>query len=80
MYFKKNLHNDAINSLIELGNKNGFVSSNEVNSILPSFLLSSEQLPKVLEILKNKNIEYLNGSKNEITFQKYKKNLTIKQY
>jgi hypothetical protein len=73
MYFKKNLHNDAINSLIELGNKNGFVSSNEVNSILPSFLLSSEQLPKVLEILKNKNIEYLNGSKNEITFQKYKK-------
>ena len=45
MHYKKQLHNDAINSLIELGNKNGFVTSNEAHSILPLFLLSSEELP-----------------------------------
>ena len=73
MYFKKNHHNDAINNLINLGSKNGFVSSNEINSLLPSFLLSDDQLPKILEILKNKNIEYLSNSKTDINFQKYKK-------
>ena len=73
MHFKKNLHNEAVNNLIELGSKNGYITYNDINGILPAFLLTSEQLPKVLDILKTKSIEYLNAPKKEIKFQKYKK-------
>jgi hypothetical protein len=73
MHYKKQLHNDAINSLIELGNKNGFVTSKDANSILPSFLLTSEELPKVFEILKKQNIVYSDELQNDLTFKTYKK-------
>ena len=73
MYFKKTLHNEAFNNLIELGNKNGFITSHDIKTILPSFLLSSDQLPKVIKILEHKHIEFINSPKKEIKFQKYKK-------
>jgi len=73
MQYKKKLHNDALSNLISLGSKTGVLNSIELESTLPSFLLSTEEMPKVLEILKNNNIEYINQEKLEIDFKRFKK-------
>lgn len=54
-----------LNKLISLGKKKGYLTYEEVNTILPDDIISSEEIDEVLTVLSNENIEIVDSEEDQ---------------
>jgi len=62
---KKILHSDEINKLITLGEEKGFLTYDDVNDMLPSDIISSDELDNIVILFGEKNIDIIDTDKGD---------------
>jgi len=62
---KKAIKSDEVNKLITLGKGKGFLTYDDINDILPSDVIFSEQIDDILTIFHEKHIEVVDADRDE---------------
>ena len=62
---KKVIKSDEVNKLISLGKGKGFLTYDDINDMLPSDVIFSDQIDDILTIFHEKNIEVVDVEKDE---------------
>ncbi len=62
----RKLKEKSLEKLLSLGKARGFLTFDEVNSLIPDEIISSEEIDDILTILGNENIEIVDAAKVEI--------------
>jgi len=62
---KKVIKSDEVNKLIALGKGKGFLTYDDINDILPSDVIFSEQIDDILTVFHEKNIEVVDAERDE---------------
>jgi len=62
---KKVIKSDEVNKLISLGKGKGFLTYDDINDMLPSDIIFSDQIDDILTVFHEKNIEVLDAERDE---------------
>lgn len=62
---KKVINSDEVNRLISLGKGKGFLTYDDINDMLPSDIIFSDQIDDILTVFHEKNIEVVDVEKDE---------------
>jgi len=62
---KKTLHSDETKKLITLGEEKGFLTYDDVNDMLPSDIISSDELDNIIILLGEKNIDIIDTDRGD---------------
>ncbi|MCD6153772.1 MAG: RNA polymerase sigma factor RpoD [Syntrophobacterales bacterium] len=60
------LHSDEVKKLTILGERKGFLTYDDVNDMLPSDIISSDELDNIIMLFGEKNIDIVDTDKNDI--------------
>lgn len=69
---KKVIKSDEVNKLIALGKGKGFLTYDDINDMLPSDVIFSEQIDDILTVFHEKNIEVVDAERDEKDADKQK--------
>lgn len=58
---------EGLKELIRLGKEKGFLTYDEINDLLPSDIVTSDQIDEIIELFGNKNIDIIDTDKGEKT-------------
>ncbi len=61
----KEMHSDEVKKLITLGEEKGFLTYDDVNDMLPSDIISSEQIDDIIMLFGERNIDIIDTDKGE---------------
>ena len=61
----KEMHSDEVKKLISLGEEKGFLTYDDVNDLLPSDIISSEQIDDIIMLFGERNIDIIDTDKGE---------------
>ena len=61
----KEMHSDEVKKLISLGEEKGFLTYDDVNDMLPSDIISSEQIDDIIMLFGERNIDIIDTDKGE---------------
>lgn len=62
---KKILHSDEVKKLVSLGEEKGFLTYDDVNDMLPSDIVSSDELDNIIMLFGEKNIDIIDTDKGD---------------
>jgi len=62
---KKILHSDEVKKLISLGEEKGFLTYDDVNDMLPTDIISSDDLDNIIIMFGEKNIDIIDAEKGD---------------
>jgi len=62
---KKILHSDEVKKLVLLGEEKGFLTYDDVNDMLPSDIISSDELDSIIMLFGEKNIDIIDTDKGD---------------
>jgi RNA polymerase primary sigma factor len=62
---KKILHSDEVKKLVLLGEEKGFLTYDDVNDMLPSDIISSDELDNIIMLFGEKNIDIIDTDKGD---------------
>ena len=65
----KEIESDEFKKLISLGEEKGFLTYDDVNDLLPSDVVSSDQIDDIIMLFGEKNIDIIDTDKGEITME-----------
>jgi RNA polymerase primary sigma factor len=63
--FSKDIQSDEVKKLISLGEEKGFLTYDDVNEMLPSDIVSSDQIDEIIMLFGEKNIDIIDTDKGE---------------
>ncbi len=63
--FSKEIQSDEVKKLISLGEEKGFLTYDDVNEMLPSDIVSSDQIDEIIMLFGEKNIDIIDTDKGE---------------
>ena len=61
----KQTHSDEVKKLLSLGEEKGFLTYDDVNDMLPSDIISSEQIDDIIMLFGEKNIDIIDTDKGD---------------
>jgi len=61
----KEIQSDEFKKLISLGEEKGFLTYDDVNDLLPSDVISSDQIDDIIMLFGEKNIDIIDTDKGE---------------
>ena len=61
----KEIESDEFKKLITLGEEKGFLTYDDVNDLLPSDVISSDQIDDIIMLFGEKNIDIIDTDKGE---------------
>jgi RNA polymerase primary sigma factor len=61
----KEMHSDEVKKLISLGEEKGFLTYDDVNDLLPSDIISSEQIDDIIMLFGERNIDIIDTDNGE---------------
>jgi len=61
----KEMQSDEVKKLISLGEEKGFLTYDDVNEMLPSDIVSSDQIDEIIMLFGEKNIDIIDTDKGE---------------
>ncbi|MBN2687186.1 MAG: RNA polymerase sigma factor RpoD [Deltaproteobacteria bacterium] len=67
---KKILHSDEVKKLISLGEEKGFLTYDDVNDMLPTDIISSDDLDNIIIMFGEKNIDIIDAEKGDKRMEK----------
>jgi RNA polymerase primary sigma factor len=67
---KKILHSDEVKKLISLGEEKGFLTYDDVNDMLPTGIISSDDLDNIIIMFGEKNIDIIDAEKGDKRIEK----------
>ncbi len=62
---EKDIHSEEFKKLVTLGEEKGFLTYDDVNDLLPSDIISSEQIDDIIMLFGEKNIDIIDTDKGE---------------
>jgi len=64
-FISKEIQSDEVKKLISLGEEKGFLTYDDVNEMLPSDIVSSDQIDEIIMLFGEKNIDIIDTDKGE---------------
>ncbi|HTZ40848.1 MAG TPA: RNA polymerase sigma factor RpoD [Syntrophales bacterium] len=64
-FISKEIQSDEVKKLISLGEEKGFLTYDDVNEMLPSDIVSSDQIDEIIMLFGEKNIDIIDTEKGE---------------
>ena len=64
-HLSKEIQSDGVKKLISLGEEKGFLTYDDVNEMLPSDIVSSDQIDEIIMLFGEKNIDIIDTDKGE---------------
>ena len=64
-FLSKDIQSDEVKKLISLGEEKGFLTYDDVNEMLPSDIVSSDQIDEIIMLFGEKNIDIIDTDKGE---------------
>ena len=64
-FISKEIQSDEVKKLISLGEEKGFLTYDDVNEMLPSDIISSDQIDEIIMLFGEKNIDIIDTEKGE---------------
>ena len=64
-FISKQIQSDEVKKLISLGEEKGFLTYDDVNEMLPSDIVSSDQIDEIIMLFGEKNIDIIDTDKGE---------------